>query len=79
MILTLRDVNNNFMALLNELKPIQDRIKQAKRATRDDIAEALALIRAQGAVVDLQLSELVSVIYTQEQIDKLLSSIPSYS
>lgn len=62
----------------NKLQPIRDRILLAKRATRDDIQEALDIARGELLNPEVAITALVEGVYSQAQLKKLLSSINTY-
>jgi hypothetical protein len=64
--------------MIAEIQPLKDRITNAGRATRDDITEALGIIRANGADPESEIVELVDQIYNADQTAKLVSSLGSY-
>lgn len=64
--------------MIAELQPIKDRITEAKRATRDDISEALGIIDEQEGDRESEIMELVEGTYNAEQSAKLITSLDSY-
>lgn len=64
--------------MITELQPIKARIEEAERATREDIAEALAIIDAQSGDREQELTEMVEGIYNADQTAMLISSLDSY-
>jgi len=65
--------------MIAALDQIKARVTEARKVTRADMQEAITAIKAEGANVEDEISEMVQGVYNADQTAKLLTSLDSYN